>query len=1035
MLSRRWTAFLLIPLYTALIVKPARAIEPEDLRRGLLTTHKDTAKPSVEVMRLEPTVALSLKANESPHPRLRADSGSTVWVGYLNLLREGDYRFPAYLRGSLKVTVAGKVVFDAEAKEAGAVLKEGAVTKLEAGVHSFQASFTRLPGLARAELLWQGPGFRREPLAFDALGHVRERNPGILKLDRDERIEMGKVLVEESGCVRCHQPNEKDLLARGLATHQGPDLSKVGARVHRDWLERWLQSPKHERPATVMPEMFPAGEEGRTERYAVADFLSSLGGPIKGNARVDKGAASRGEKLYNSLGCIACHENRSLENKEPAPKPKPKEDEEAPKPQVLYQKAKIYPLGEIGNKTSPQKLAEFLVNPLAINPSGRMPHLLLKGNEANDLAWFLHRTTIKNLDDAKKIPSAENRIAAFKKVESRADELANFKKLSEKEQFLDLGKRLVIAKSCNNCHTIAPQGKPFAEIHANASLDDVKKPAKQTAGCLANDSKGRGNAPWFGFGAEQRGEIRAFLTHGLTGAGLPAPAYEARRQLERFNCLACHGRDGEGGLSQDHVNLLRRYEKTENAESLLPPPLTGVAHKLRPSWFREVLVNSARARPWMGLRMPQFGEANVGKLHEGIISMEGTESDDSEPKISLNAAKLAAGRALVGKSAFGCISCHDIAGIANTGTRGPDMATQNKRVRYDWYLRWLEQPQRMSPGTRMPNVFTDGKSLMDTILGGKANAQAEAMWAYLSLGPGLPLPEGVEIARHGYELIPDKKPYILRTFMPEAGAKAIAVGFPGGVSLAFDANAARLAYGWSGRFLDASPVWADRGGNPAKVLGERFWRSPAGCPVALAEGTDVPDFAARARDAAYGGPVPEGKIFTGDRRLQFQGYKLSKDRGPIFRYKILTGKDNWAEVRESFGPLRNGGAVGIARHFNIDVPAEHTAWLLAGESSRDPRLFDDKGKPLSLEVKDGKASAPVAKRYLGLARDGQRLAVVGVKSAPEGSRWRLRKVNGLWEAILEIPSQKSARIVAVNLDVWAPFKDEPALIKDMLSSK
>src|SRR5262249_58985346 len=101
------------------------------------------------------------------------------------------------------------------------------------------------------------------------------------------------------------------------------------------------------------------------------------------------------------------------------------------------------------------------------------------------------------------------------------------------------------------------------------------------------------------------------------------------------------------------------------------------------------------------------------------------------------------GGALSGREAFGCISCHDIAGIPNTGTRGPDLALMTQRVRYDWYRRWLEQPQRMQPGTRMPTVFNEGKSLVSQVLGGNPHAQAEAMWAYLSLGPGLPLPAGL----------------------------------------------------------------------------------------------------------------------------------------------------------------------------------------------------------------------------------------------------------------------------------------------------
>ena len=101
--------------------------------------------------------------------------------------------------------------------------------------------------------------------------------------------------------------------------------------------------------------------------------------------------------------------------------------------------------------------------------------------------------------------------------------------------------------------------------------------------------------------------------------------------------------------------------------------------------------------------------------------------------------------------------------------------------------------------------------------------------------------------------------------MPDAGSRAVAVGFPSGVSAAFDAHTCRLAYAWSGPFLDASPVWDGRGGNPAHVLGPHIWNAPAGCPVGATTSNEPPDFAARAKDPAFGAGLPEGKLFDGRR--------------------------------------------------------------------------------------------------------------------------------------------------------------------------
>lgn len=252
-------------------------------------------------------------------------------------------------------------------------------------------------------------------------------------------------------------------------------------------------------------------------------------------------------------------------------------------------------------------------------------------------------------------------------------------------------------------------------------------------------------------------------------------------------------------------------EKAENADGIHPPLLTGIGHKSRTPWLKSVLTQGGKARPWMQLRMPQYGEANVGHLPESLAFLEGLNVDDTVHKVTLTASNVANGKAIVGKGGLGCISCHDIAGIPNTGTRGPDLATINQRVRFDWYERWLHQPLRMAPGTRMPQAFVDNKSTLATVLNGDPKQQADAMWAYLSLGTGLPLPEGLEPPK-GLVIGVKERPEILRTFMPDAGNKSIAVGYPGGVSVAFSADECRLTYAWAGNFLDASPVWNNRGG-------------------------------------------------------------------------------------------------------------------------------------------------------------------------------------------------------------------------------
>jgi mono/diheme cytochrome c family protein len=1002
-------------------------VNPDSLRPGLVVFYRDAAKPTpVEIVQLEPTIALTWKAMESPHPRLAPEEVSVRWEGHLNLLRPGPYRFSAWLRGRFRLRLAGKEVFAAEVSEAAPALKEGPEVRLEAGVHPLTAEFTRLPGIARVELLWQSSNFRTEPLGHENLGHLAARTPR--RLAEDQLIERGRFLAEEHACIRCHQPIDGDRIAKGLQPRQGPDLSKIGERAYAGWIYHWLESPHRVRPGAVMPQMFADDEAGRVERYLVACYLGSLGGLVKASGKrpsLPLTTINRGQRQFTSLGCAACHGDDNM-NQQPAV------------PRSIYGLGpfgagqNLIRLSGLGSKTNPERLAAYLQNPLAVDPSGRMPHMLLSAKEAEELAWFLCNSkepgVARDLPDP---PRPQQILDALRRVDSRADELATFQRLPAAEQRTELGKRLVIDKACNQCHSIAPGGRPFASVVAAAAFEDIKKPAAQTRGCLVTDRAQGGKSPWFSFDDESREALRAFLQKGTAGAGAAAPAHAARVALQRFNCLACHNRDGEGGLTANVIEEIRKFEKAENAEAVSPPPLTGVGHKLRTAWLKQVLTGAGRARPWMSLRMPQFGEAHVGDLPAALAALEGTEPDDQVHRVRLSAATIEAGRTLVGKQAFGCISCHDIAGVVNAGTRGPDLALMTQRVRYPWYQSWLEQAQRMQPGTRMPTVFPDGKSLLPTILGGQAGAQAEAMWAYLSLGPSLPLPEGLEPPK-GLALQAKDRPVLLRTFMADAGARALAVGYPKDVAVAFDAATCRLAYAWSGNFLDASPVWTNRGGNPAKMMGARFWAAPPGCPLALTSSEAAPDFAARARDPAYGAAAPEGKLYEGPRQLTFDGYTVDHAGMPTFRYRVNADESLPVEVNERPEPLRSSVAFGIRRRFAFTLPAHQKAWLLAGETSGNPRLLDSKGATLELDLKSGAPDVPVTAGGLVLPQGRDKVIVLAVTAAPAGSRWRLLRQGGRWQVLMGVPAVAAPTAVQVDLNVWAPFRDEPGLLKELV---
>jgi hypothetical protein len=104
-------------------------------------------------------------------------------------------------------------------------------------------------------------------------------------------------------------------------------------------------------------------------------------------------------------------------------------------------------------------------------------------------------------------------------------------------------------------------------------------------------------------------------------------------------------------------------------------------------------------------------------------------------------------------------------------------------------------------------------------LGGDTERQIAAIWSFIGKGEGLP--EGFPDRTSGlYELVPSDRPILQRTFFEGTGTKAILVGFPGGINLAYDGSGARPAVVWRGAFFDAYQTWYSRHAPYEKPLGD-----------------------------------------------------------------------------------------------------------------------------------------------------------------------------------------------------------------------
>jgi azurin len=118
-------------------------------------------------------------------------------------------------------------------------------------------------------------------------------------------------------------------------------------------------------------------------------------------------------------------------------------------------------------------------------------------------------------------------------------------------------------------------------------------------------------------------------------------------------------------------------------------------------------------------------------------------------------------------------------------------------------------------------------------------------------------------------LVVKEEPVVYRNFIAGAGNRGIAVGYPGGVSLAWSAEQMNLALIWRGAFIDASKHWNSRGGGHQPPLGYDVLSPAFGQPFAILPSPDSPWPATEERAPGY----------------VWKGYRLDDQRYPTFMYE------------------------------------------------------------------------------------------------------------------------------------------------------
>ena len=182
-----------------------------------------------------------------------------------------------------------------------------------------------------------------------------------------------------------------------------------------------------------------------------------------------------------------------------------------------------------------------------------------------------------------------------------------------------------------------------------------------------------------------------------------------RRLAKKYNCTGCHEIEGKGGTYIDIVVAHEGLDQLQ-AKQFAPPTLQAQGAKVYPDWLFEFLKNPDPIRYGLKVRMPTFGlsDGEATTLVEYFSSL----SDEPFPYKTIALEPATRAELRVGKQIFDaleCISCHpeqgEIIPAGSNKTGRPDLALAKSRLKADWIIDWLKEPQSFQPGTAMPQAW------------------------------------------------------------------------------------------------------------------------------------------------------------------------------------------------------------------------------------------------------------------------------------------------------------------------------------------
>ena len=672
---------------------------------------------------------------------------------------------------------------------------------------------------------------------------------------RGDAVKRGNDLFHKVGCVACHNPQREEAKLLATSVPLG-DLSKKYSILS---LTKFLQDPLKVRPSGRMPHLNLNPKEAQD---IVSYLLKDISVYIQPNVKF---------KFYEG-GWDKLPDFSQLEPKETGVAPgfdvttAPRSDQFG---MVFEAFLRIEKQGSYTFHLGSDDGSRLLIDGIeVVNVDGIHP--LSFNSEKTKLEPGIHKIVVEYFEqggeevlkveyEGKGVPrqSLDDIVSADEKKFDREPGFVL------DENLVNQGRKLFAEIGCASCHSMQYQGEKIKSVFKTRGLAELKS----KGGCI--NSTPATNVPHFALNDAQRSALAAAIEVQRDPSTKPPSATESiDHTLATLNCYACHQRGERGGAERERYDFFQGNQPEMGDEGRIPPLLTGVGAKLKTDWMKHVLNNGAKDRPYMFTRMPQFGENNVGQL---VAALEETDklSPSDAIEVDLPTRRLkATGRMLVGSKGTSCIKCHTFGNSKATGIQSISMTTMARRLKQDWFEPYMLNPITFRPGTRMPAAWPGGQTFFTDVLDGDAKKQIHAVWVYLSDGDKAAIPEGLGSAPA--ELIAEDEAIMYRNFIEGAGPRAIGVGYPEKVNLAFDANKMAIAMLWHGAFIDASRHWNGRGQGFQPPLGDNVLSLPTGAPLAILQ------------DPAEAWPTKPAKEIG----YRFRGYRLAENRRPVFLYSL-----------------------------------------------------------------------------------------------------------------------------------------------------